>query len=170
MDAREQLLSKLIKSLEELTKFHRQLLELVRQEREILLGAQLAELEAHNERKDLLIMKIRMADEQRLKIAQETAAAVGADPKSPRLLEIARRLSGANADRLRSLHSTLETLLTRIAELNRDNEDYVRSALRTLNGAMNNVKETLSGKPTYQRKGTYRTGPETSGHFVSKEA
>ncbi len=28
---------------------------------------------------------------------------------------------------------------------------------------------TLSGKKTYERKGTYKQGPEQSGNFVSKE-
>jgi hypothetical protein len=32
------------------------------------------------------------------------------------------------------------------------------------------VKETVSGKKTYERQGKMTTGPDKSGNFVSKEA
>lgn len=171
MDAAQgQILDRLITNLEELTKLYRQLLEVVRKERELLISADIAELEKNNSLKDSLIMKVRLADQLRIKRAEEAAEAVGADARNPRLLEIARRVDGAQGDRLRVLHASLETLLTRIAEINRGNEEYAQSALRTLNGAMNDIKETLTGKKTYERKGTYKLGPETTGNFVSKEA
>jgi hypothetical protein len=39
-----------------------------------------------------------------------------------------------------------------------------------LNGTMNDIKESLSGSKTYEKKGQYKTGPEHTGNFVSKEA
>lgn len=171
MDAREQILQRLVANLEELTKCYRQMLELVSKERELLIGARIDELMASNELKENLIMKIRLADELRLKVAAEAAAAVGADPKQPRLLEIAAKCAKDPISlQLKSLHSGLENLVKRISEANRENEGYTKSALKTLNGAMNNLKETFAGKKTYEKKGGYKIGPDTTGNFVSKEA
>ncbi|HRO67521.1 MAG TPA: flagellar protein FlgN [Pseudobdellovibrionaceae bacterium] len=171
MDAAQaQIIQNLVTNLEELTTLYRQLLEVVRKERDLLIAADLRGLDENNSLKDSLIMKVRLADQLRLKRAEEAAAGVGADPRNPRLLEIARRLGGPEADRLRVLHGTLDTLLRRIADLNKDNEEYANSALKTLRGAMDEIKGTLSGKKTYERKGNYKLGPETTGNFVSKEA
>lgn len=171
MDAAQaQIIQNLVTNLEELTTLYRQLLEVVRKERDLLIAADLQGLDENNSLKDSLIMKVRLADQLRLKRAEEAAAGVGADPRNPRLLEIARRLGGPEADRLRVLHGTLDTLLRRIADLNKDNEEYANSALKTLRGAMDEIKGTLSGKKTYERKGNYKLGPETTGNFVSKEA
>ena len=170
MDVRDQASQNLISSLEELTKLYRQLLEVVRKEREILLSANLDELLACNESKETLLMKIKMADLLRAKHAEELAAVVGADKNDPRLLEIAKKAGGALGDRLRAIHGALELVIQRTMELNRDNETYVQSALQTLRGAMGDIKETLGGKKTYGRKGTYKPGPDQTSNFVSKEA
>lgn len=171
MDAAQaSIIQKLMQSLDELTKLYRQLLEVVRKERDLLIAANLEELDQNNLTKDSLIMKVRLADVLRVKRAEEAAQMVGADAQNPRLLEIARKIQGPEADRLRNLHASLETLLNRISEINKGNEEYATYALRTLNGAMNDIKDTLTGKKTYERKGTYKAGPEATGNFVSKEA
>lgn len=169
MDARIAI-QNLLTNLEDLAKLYRRLLDVVRKERDLLVSADLAALDLNNQEKEQLIGKTKLADLLRLKLAAEAAAAVGADSASPRLLEIAAKTTGPEADRLRSLHGALETLITRVSELNRDNETYARKALDTLNGAMNDIKDSLSGKKTYGGKGHYKQGPQVSGNFVSKEA
>lgn len=169
MDARIAI-QKLLTTLEELAKHYGQLLDVVRKERDLLLTADLEALALNNEEKEILIGKTKLADQLRLKVAAEAARAVGADAANPRLLEIAAKAQGPEADRLRGLHGALETLIARVSEINRDNEIYARKALDTLNGAMNNIKDSLSGKKTYGGKGQYKQGPQVAGNFVSKEA
>jgi len=60
--------------------------------------------------------------------------------------------------------------LSHVTEQNRENAIYVDSALQKLSGALNDVKETVSGKKNYERQGKMSTGPDKSGNFVSKEA
>lgn len=160
---------RLIANLEELVKIYRQLLDVVRSEQGYLLQAQIPELNASNESKELLIRKARLADELRQKLAQDAARQVGASITEPRLLEIAQKTGGTVGDRLRVLHTTLETLIKRLSDLNRQNEEHAQSALRMINGAMSSLKETIAGKKTYGGKGQYKVGPETTGNFVRKE-
>lgn len=162
--------SKLTETLEEMTKIYRQLLEVVRQEKDHLLQVNLVEIEKATQIKEEMINKLRVADMLREKYAQNLGAEINVPSTIPRLLELAQYMPMAEGDRLRQQHAALELVIKRIQEINKENEDYAQSALKNLNGALGNVKETLSGKKTYERKGQYKTGPDTAGHFVSKEA
>lgn len=172
MDATiERAFHKLEANLEELTKIYRSLLDIVRKEKELLLNADREALDESNKLKEDLLFKLRAQDSLRSRYAMDLATLVGADIENPRLLELAQKLAGTPAaDRLRTQHSALDILIRRITEINKENEEYAKSALQTLNGALDDIKETVSGKKTYGGKGQYKTGPQVSGNFVSKEA
>ncbi|MFN8791421.1 MAG: flagellar protein FlgN [Bdellovibrionales bacterium] len=161
---------KLSETLDEMTKIYRQLLELVRKEKDILIQVNLPEIESLTAQKEEMIQKLKIAEMLREKYAQNLGVELGLNSTAPRLSELAQKLPGVAADRLRQVQSALELVIARIQDLNRENENYVQSALKTLNGALGNIKETLSGKATYERKGQYKTGPDTAGHFVRREA
>lgn len=172
MDATvERAFHKLEANLEELTKIYRSLLDIVRKEKEILLKADREALDESNKLKEDLLFKLRAQDSLRSRYAMDLATLVGADIENPRLLELAQKLAGTPAaDRLRTQHAALDVLIKRITDINRENEEYTKSALHTLNGALDDIKDTLSGKKTYGGKGQYKQGPQVSGNFVSKEA
>ncbi len=170
MDAvKEKAFEKLVSNLEDLIKFYLQLLDLARKEKEALIEADANKILELNSQKELHLHKIKLADTLRFKHAKELCVMIKADSENPRLLEIAQKIPGIMGDQLRNLHKTLDMVITRIIEINKDNELLTQQALHALNGTMNNIKETLSGKKTYERKGTYKQGPEQSGNFVSKE-
>jgi flagellar biosynthesis/type III secretory pathway chaperone len=172
MDAsQDKAYQKLVNNLEELTKLYRQLLDIVRKEKELLLAADIAKLDENNKDKEALLYKIRTQDSARERYAKEFARLIGGDTASPRLLDLAKILHGTDEEkRLRTIHSMLEMIVSRVQSLNKENEEYAQSALGILNGAMTNVKETLAGKKTYARKGKMEYGPDRAGNFVKKEA
>lgn len=162
---------KLVNNLEELVKLYRSLLECVRKEKDLLIQADIEKINENNLTKEALIHKIRSQDSARERYAKELCSLIGADVSNPRLLEIAKKISGPEADRFRNLHATLDLVVNRVAEINKENAQYAQSALKALNGAMDNIKDTLSPKKTYARQGTMeRGGDASSGNFVSKEA
>jgi hypothetical protein len=160
---------RLINNLEDLTKQYRQMLELVRREKELLIAANIEKLSENNQSKEGLLYKIKTLDSFREKYAKEFAFAIGADSTQPRLLELANVVSGAEGDRLRSIHATLQLLVGRVQGLNKENEEFANNALNKLGGALDEIKGTLSGKRTYGQKGTIAHGPDKAGNFVSKE-
>lgn len=176
MDAtQERSYLKLANNLEEMVKLYRTLLDVVRKEKEFLLQADVEKLNENNQAKENLLYKIRGLDTTRERYAKEFANLIGADATAPRLSEIAKKcsLSGnvEQGEKLRNIHSTLEILIKRLSELNKENEEYAQSALQVVNGAMNNIKDTLGGKKTYARQGKMSTAtPEGAGNFVRKEA
>lgn len=162
--------SKLVTNLEDMTKSYRNLLELVRKEKDFLLGADLKNLQENNYSKEAVLFKVKALDVARERYAKELADQLGGDVANPRLLELAQKLSGTNkGEALRNMHSTLELLVRRASEINQENESYAKSALNNLNGALDDIKETVSGKSTYEKKGKMAYGPEKTGNFVRRQ-
>ncbi len=166
----ERIISKLRETLEELNQLYSAALGVAAKEKDVLLQADLDHIQNINQEKEILFQKLRLTDALREARATELASLLGLSSSFPRLLEIAEAVGGEQAESLRKKHQVLEKLIRHLSQVNRENAQYANSALRTLNGAMNEIKDTLSGKKVYERKGTYKRGPEVSGHFVSKEA
>lgn len=160
---------KLVANLDDMTKAYRSFLDVVRKEKDFLLQSEIEKLRENNSVKESTLTKLKALDGARERYAKDLAHLVGSETESPRLLDIAQKMNGPHGDQLRTVHATLELLVRRATEINRENEHYAQTALKTLDGAMGNIKETLIGKTTYQRQGTMATGPEKAGNFVSKE-
>lgn len=160
---------KLTHNLEELITIYRHMLDSVRKEKDLLVSADHQGLVQNNDHKESLILKMRLADILRQKHAQELCELLKLDKSEPRLLILAQHLPEPKASILRNQHATLEILIQRLLEINKSNEKYTISALNLVNGAIDNIKETVSGKTTYEKKGHYKSGPHLAGNFVSKE-
>ncbi|MGZ3747793.1 MAG: flagellar export chaperone FlgN, partial [Pseudobdellovibrionaceae bacterium] len=106
---------RLVANLEEMTKLYRQLLDLVRKEKQLLVDANMEKLQENNEFKENLLFKIKSIDSLRMRYAAELACLVHADQENPRLLDIAKNLGGAEGDRLRVIHSALDLLVKRLS-------------------------------------------------------
>lgn len=171
--SQEKSYQKLVANLEELTKLYRSLLEACRKEKEFLIAADIEKLNESNRNKEGILYKIRSLDAARERYAKEFALQIGGDTQNPRLLDLAKVLHSQHhheaEQRLRTIHSMLEMVVTRVAQLNKENEEYAQSALGVLNGALGNIKETLAGKKTYARQGKMEYGPDKAGNFVRKE-
>ena len=165
----QELVIGLIGTLEDQVKVYRGLLDVVRKEKDILISANLDDLNENNRSKEAMLIKIRALEAQRLKNAADVYLSLGLQGDQPRLLDSARHVSDAQAEKLRSIHSVLELLLKRVQEYNRQNESLVQSALTNITGAMNAIKTTLQEKPVYQKQGEVQ-GQSQSGQLVSKEA
>lgn len=164
-----QLFENLVDNLDQQVKVYRTLLDVVRKEREVLVSAQIEQLNENNKTKEAILVKVRSLDVARIKLARDLAKAVGADAEQPRLLEIASKMGIEQGDRLRVLHSTLELLLKRLSEINKSNEEIVQAALQNVTGAIESIKGTLQAKPTYGKKGALVTSPQNGEHLVSKD-
>jgi flagellar biosynthesis/type III secretory pathway chaperone len=159
---------RLEKTLDELIKVYRHILQVVRLERDILISANLNELHENNKTKEVSFLKSRQLEDDRQKAARDLAASEHL-PESTKLLEFSRHLGGTEGERLRSRHSVLELLLKRVREHNQHNEMLVKSALDNVTGAIGSIRDQLRDKPTYKKSGGVTSRPAESGQLVSKE-
>ncbi len=162
--------TELVRVLEELTVLYRNLFDLLQKEKSHLILAEVDKLVESNRTKEALLFKIRSLDKKReLKALLLTKTLDMADGEI-RLLEIAKKMPKLQAEQLRAIHKTLSLQVERVIEFNSENEQYAQSALRALNGAMNEIKQTVSVKPTYGKKGQMAGSQESNaGNFVSRE-
>ncbi len=160
----------LVEILEQEVTLYRTMLEVVRRENDILIASKLEELVENNKSKEMLVAKIRSLDRIREKRARDLAAHVNYKNDPIRLLEIASQLDFQKGDKLRAIHTTLDLLVRRIREHNEKNEGLVGSALKNIQGALENLKSSLEGKEIYKPEGGVQKGAPPTGRFVSKEA
>ncbi len=156
------------RSLDDLIKVYRGILNVVRQEREILISAQLEALNENNHSKETMLVKARQLEDERQKAARQLAEAEGL-PEQTKLIDFARHFDGEPGERLRSRQSVLELLLRRVREHNQQNEALVNSALENITGAIGSIRNQLRDKPTYRKSGGMVAPPADSGQLVSKE-
>ena len=159
----------LITNLEGLIKAHRNLLDIVRIERDILISSDLDQITANNQRKEQSLEELVKLDLIRMDLVNKLCKEEGLSPDKARLLELAKHFEGEKAQRLRSLHAVLDLLLKRVKANNLKNEHLIQEALQDITGAMNTVKNTLKAKPIYQKKGGAKAQATQSGQLVSRQ-
>jgi flagellar biosynthesis/type III secretory pathway chaperone len=161
---------KLISSLEILAGQYKDLLELLRREKDLLIGSDYEKLILLTKEKEMLLSRIRAADMARERYAQEMKIILGLESSQPRLIEIIEKLQGRDKDRLQSLYQMLVLLVERAQSLNRENEVFARSGLDMIDGAFRNLKETLNPQKTYGRNKQLKAGSLGLGNLSEREA
>ena len=161
---------KLASNLDEILKQYRYLLDLVRKEKEFLLATDMDKLNENNLQKEIIISKIKSLDASRLNYAIDLAHMIQADAAQPRLLELAQKLGGVEAEKLRNMQTALEMVIKRVSDINKSNDHLTQTALRTVTHALDSMKEQVVGQKTYQHSGKYKQANDQSGFFVKKEA
>jgi len=161
--------NKLLLNLEDQVKVYRSLLGSVRKEKEILISANLDDLTENNRAKEAMLLKLRGLESARIRYTAELADSEGLSTEAPRLVDLAAYFGGEIEERLRNLHSVLELLIKRVKEYNHQNEGLVKSALEKITGAMNEIRDTLTDKPTYAKQGKMAGQESHSGQLVSRE-
>lgn len=156
--------NRLLQNLEELITAYRHLLEAVRLEKDFIGDSNLEKMNQSNEIKDGLLMKIRALDSIRERYAKELAHLVGVESEYPRLLELAQKVPFEMAEKLRLSHATLDLLIRRLQTLNQQNQRVVETALSTLHGALNELRDALAPTKTYGRD--KKMGPVAEGAGV----
>lgn len=165
---KHELFNDLVKHLNELVRVYRHLLETVRREKQLLLKADMPELDECNKAKEAMLMKVSELERKWTGTSHQILLLLGKDLESPRLLEIATQFDGVERDKLMQLRSVLNLLVQRIATVNKHNETLTQAALAHISGAMQAIKTTLNKNSNYEKKGKRSEAPENSGRLVSK--
>lgn len=155
--------------IDEIIKIYTLLIETLHSERDILIGTDIEKLNEITQAKETILMKLATLENIRVKIARELAQVIGANFEVPRLLEIAAKLPPAFGTKLKDQHAVLDLQVRRVNEINRDNEELVRSALTHVQGAMNAIRDTLVDNKTYKKDSAINKNPK-AGRLVSREA
>ena len=165
----QELILKLEQNLDEIIKVYRHLLNVVRKERDILVAADLDELNVNNRSKEAMLIKARSLEESRISIVKDLANSenLSADVK---LKDLALHFGGDLGERFQKLHTVLNLLLKRVREHNQHNEGLVNSALDTVTGGMQSIRDSVGDKQNYKKGGKLGDAKPGAGRLVSREA
>ena len=160
----------LIKHLNQLVLLYRQLLDVVRKEKQLLLKVDLPLLSESNKNKEQIISQIKALESDWMSVGEQLYIVIGLKAEPPRLSEIARHFSGDEQSKLLQVQSVMNLLIQRTTAANKENEELVRNALTHISGAMKAIRDTLNKNSVYAKKGIKSETPvQTSGRLVSKE-
>lgn len=165
----KRLCTQLIDGLGHLIKVYRLLLDNIRNEKDLLIKADLNLLNENNAAKEVILLKLRTFENARMKVAKDLAMAIGADHTQPRLLDLATRLPISEGEQLRNQHSVLDLLVKRLNDLNKENEQLALAALKNVSGAIGAIRDSLAEKSVYEKKGKLSKSA-SAGKIVSCEA
>lgn len=160
---------RLISTLDDLLRGYRALLEMVRRERQALVESDVNQLNDINEDKEAIIVRLRALENQRQRYLREAMLELALETESPRLMEVATHFPFEAAERLRNVHSALNLLLKRLAQLNQENEQIAAAALKNVSQVLKEIKRSTQPPQTYQNKGQVVTPLESTGQKVQKE-
>lgn len=159
--------------LQKLVTFHRQMLDVVRLEREALVSADLKAVQECTFKKEVLIATISDVEAERIEDVAALALAVGVAPDGLRLSQIVQYIEPTAPEMAKSLQSTwnaLSVLCQRIQEQNDENRRLAEGFLSHLNEMKRNVLG--EGQPhtsTYSATGQ-KSGPTAAPRLFEKEA
>jgi len=150
---------------------HKQLLELVRLEGEILVGADVLKIQDVLNSKTVLLNSIALEEKRRQGISELLKGHFKKPSEQITLQEVIHELDGLdpeNATRFRALLNTLTILVERITEQNRKNGDLIEVALKHVSKMRENIIGQENTSSTYTAKGKQRSGG-AGRNLVSKE-
>ena len=163
---------KLFESLQKLVGIHRQLMDIVRAEREALVQADIKEIQNITAIKQGLVEEIHHVEAERVRVVGELAIAWKVSPQELTLPKIIIQVQGKNlkfAEQLRTTFNTLTVLIQRITEQNNHNKKFLESSIAHIDQMKKNVlDESASQTNTYTQQGQ-RSTPSGASRLISKE-
>ncbi len=166
-------IEELQKNLRHQLALYRQLVDLLREEKEHIVGVRLKEVRECTYSKEALLDEIFREEFRRQKWVKEAATAMGMDEKEVTMELVAARLVAPDQyDPFLSLKQALVHLVKKARDMNADNRALVESALRDAQALKRNILGLSGDKPqTYGPKGNMDGGAKEQGaRFLSKEA
>lgn len=169
----EKPVSKIHHSLQKLVGMHRQLLDVVRAEKEALTEANLRAIQETTGAKQILIENIKAEEIVRQGHVVELAMMLKRPISSLTLLEIAIAVQGEDpkgADQLRSTFNALTILIKRVTEANDANAEHVNRSLTHIREMKRNVLGDATEKSnTYTQQGT-RSAAAGASRLIERKA
>lgn len=169
----EKQVTEVYQSVQKLIGLHRQLMEIVRLEREALVEANLKAIQDVTAAKQGLIEAVAQAEAERLKCIGTLALLWKIPTRELSLPKLIIRVQGQDlklADQLRSAYNALSILIQRISDQNKENQALVERSLEHVAVMKRNVLgEAVPKTTTYNPQGQRSSAP-AEGRLISSEA
>lgn len=160
-------------NLKRLIGLYRELLNIVRQEKDAIITMNVKDIQEATRAKEAILSVIRYCEMERASIVSELALKWKVPLKELTLSRIIIEVQGrdsVHAEEFQTVLSTLTLLIQRVSEQNEENHGFVANSLKHIEAMKKNVLgEANPHSFTYTKAGGRKSGSEKS-RLLSKEA
>jgi flagellar biosynthesis/type III secretory pathway chaperone len=154
----ELLLKELIVLLEGEIGLYCSLLDVLNEEKHALIEARLDDLTEAGGKKENLLLKLRIIEDQRQGLIRDLAEKLEVNYEGLSLMTIVDLVEEPFSSKLKVRRSDLISVTEKIAEANHSNEALINHSLELVKGSMTLLQNTMLMNPVYQRSGEVRMG------------
>ena len=163
------LLEKLINLLNEECRLYRSLLLVLQTERRAIIDSQLFQLTECTKKKENLILKLRVLEEQRINYLNNLAALLDTPVEALSLRGLSKLVDEPYGTQFSDCSTTLSALIQSIKEINQANKALVSHSLDLIRGSLTLLNDLISHNAVYYQTGKMQAG-ERGGMVFSKSA
>ncbi len=165
----DQKINQLLRVLEQESELYRSILTVIDKECNAAVRSELNALIKAGEEKDSILVKLRLVEEQRIRLVIEMAKALGYPPRDFTISMISQLVGEPFAGWLCQAGTDLKTVLNAVKNANHRNKQLFDHSLDLLRGSFNLLSELTRSDMVYHRTGNiqknYRTGKCVNGEI-----
>ena len=154
--------NQLLSVLERERELYRSMLTVIDKESKAAVRSNLNALTKAGEEKENILAKLRLTEEERIRLVREMAQALGYPPQGFTLTMISQLVGQPFAGRLIEAGTALSTVLNTVKNANHRNKQLFEHSQELLKGSFNLLSELTRSDVVYYRTGnmqrTYQTG------------
>jgi flagellar biosynthesis/type III secretory pathway chaperone len=163
------MINQLLRVLERESKLYRSMLTVIDKESNAAVRSDLNALNKAGEEKENILIKLRLIEEQRIRLVREMADALGYPPRDFTITMISQLVGEPFAGRLSQAGTDLSTVLNTVKDANDRNKQLFEHSRELLRDSFNLLSELTQSDMVYYRTGnvqrTYQTGKCVNGEI-----
>ncbi len=153
----EQLLNRLLMLLMDEVGLYQSLLAVYQDERQALLSFALDNITATSKKKENLILKVKILEEQRIHIIDQIAESLKHPASDLTLTRLAEKVDIRYSYKLSTLGAELSSVLEEMGALHRANRSLITHSQGLVSGSLALLNNNLAPDPVYHRDGSVST-------------
>lgn len=165
----DSMINQLLGVLDRESKLYRALLEVIEKESKAAVRSELNSLIDAREEKENILMKLRLLEEQRIKLVGKVAEDFGYSRQDVTLTEISRLVEKPLAEKLKQAGTSLSSLLNTLIEANNRSKRLFEHSLELIRGSLNLLSDLTHSDTVYYSTGNiqrnYQTGRCVDGEI-----
>ena len=163
----EQLLNRLLMLLVDEIGLYRSLLAVYQDERQALLSFALDNITETSKKKENLILKVKILEEQRIHIIDQIAVNLNRPASDLTITRLAEKVDIRYSYRLSTLGAELSAVLKEMGVLHNANRSLITHCQGLVSGSLAFLSNNLAPDPVYHRDGSVST-QERSGRLLTR--
>jgi flagellar biosynthesis/type III secretory pathway chaperone len=162
------MLNKFVDLVEDEIGLCRSLLSVLQKEKQAVVGSELTALNETSKAKENLLLKIRILEEERLRMLEKLADSLGYPTQDLTLSKLPQLVEEPHSTRLMECYSNLSALTQSIQDVNNINKALLKHSLELVRGSLTFLDNLLAANPVYYPTGKIQSSGQSGMVFSGR--